>query len=1241
MKKVIACLLVLALTAAVSIGATLAYLTDTDEDVNVMTLGKVKIDQLEYERVDTETKDAAAEVQEFHDNKPLLPTVIKDGLDYSKPGDTYVDWAQIGKDGYTSPIWNPELINNEVDKMVFVKNKGDYDAYVRSVFAFEAGKYTTLDQFRKMVHLNLNTTDYTWEWVETPVTIGESTYFVATATYNKVLAPGALTEISLSQITLDKTATNEDVEAFGDTYQVLVKSQGIQADGFTDADTALNEGFGAIASNNVPWENDSPIRGIDLLTALHYYEGNKSNQITAKVTNVVFGLNEKFSAITEAYDGVLVDVDQDIPVYAYYVPNGNNYDVYFLANDEIYTPVDSSGLFKDMTALKTVGTANLDVSRTVNMFEMFRNCTALTEVDVSGWDTGNVTSMKNAFRNCKVLPEIDVADWDTSKVTDMAAMFRECKAVTELNTAKWDVSNVTNFAQTFAICDNLQIVHTSDWDTSGATTFSWMFYECRKLHTLDVSGWDTSNVTDMEYMFDNCKSLEVLDVSQWNTSKVTTFDHMFASRNQNAFDMKFKELDVSNWDTSNVVELNSMFYGCGSLTKLDLSGWDVSKVTTVNHMLSDCNHLTELNLKGWDTSSLVVMDCFLNDCDALTVVDVSTFKTHNVKDFCQVFDSCEALTQIIGLENWDTSNGLIFEEMFAGCPSLKELNLSSFNTRNALDKYKSEADTYNGYQSMFTDTNGLEKLILGANFSFDGDGKVTTASYKMALPSPAAKAGYTAKWKNVDTGVAYLASEIPEETAATYVPYYEYVAKGATVYNALNYLNADPNGKKITANVTNITFGLRKDYEEIASQYTGVLVDAEQEGPAYAYYVPNGSTSYDLYVLADDVIYAPANSASLFAGMSALTGVDTGNLSFSRTEIMERLFFNCTKLKNLNATDWDLSSVKDMNGMFYCCTSLESLDVSKWDLGNVTNMYCAFGSCEKLAALEVGDWDVSSVVNMGYVFYHAYALEELDVADWDVSNVTNFQDLFGGLTNQDRMALKKIDVSKWDVSSATNLRDMFYGCGKLTELDLSNWDVRNVTTMSHMFTDCIRLEKVNLSGWQTPNLTTMDGMFNDCRVMKTVDLSMFDTSKVTEFSQMFEACGSLEKIIGLENFVTTSGHDFSEMFSGCGSLKELNLSTFDTRQANSKYLNDGRYTNLMFQSFMGGCTKLEKITFGPYFSFDGDGSAPTNYKLVMPAASGVPGWDGHWYHVQTGVGYQPSEIPEETAATYVAVNPNP
>ena len=69
-----------------------------------MTLGKVKIDQLEYERIDDETKNENAQVQEFRDNKPLIPAVTDKNFDYT-PGTSYVDWEQIGKDGYTSDIW--------------------------------------------------------------------------------------------------------------------------------------------------------------------------------------------------------------------------------------------------------------------------------------------------------------------------------------------------------------------------------------------------------------------------------------------------------------------------------------------------------------------------------------------------------------------------------------------------------------------------------------------------------------------------------------------------------------------------------------------------------------------------------------------------------------------------------------------------------------------------------------------------------------------------------------------------------------------------------------------------------------------------------------------------------------------------------------------------------------------------------------------------------------------------------
>ncbi len=933
------------MTAAISIGGTLAYLTDTDEDVNVMTVGQVKIDQLEYERVDVETNGDDAKVQEFHDNKPLYPAVTKDDFKWDTT-DGVVDWAQIGKEDYTSGIWNPEKTNNEVDKMVFVKNKGDFDAYVRTVFAFEAGDYQTLDEFNAKVHLNLNETDWTWEWTQPPVTIGKGTYFVATATYNKVLEPGKLTEISLSQIALDPSATNDDVAGFGDTYQVLVQSQAVQVAGFEDADAALTSAFGELITDevgdgnppfelipdDVPFEGDSPVSGTDVKTAIHYLEGDATKEkITAKVTSVTFGLNKDYSDIVDDYEGTLVDVEQDVPVYAYYVPNGSNYDIYFLASDDIFAPMDSYELFYNgqaMSALAKLDMSNLNTSRTTRMSRMFRNlpvttldvsgfdtgaatamdyifyqcsklkslnlsgwdvsnvekidrgfyqCSALTTVgDLENWDLSNVLNTQHMFYQCKALKELtgtqnwglenttnimsmfhtcssltniegaeawklgkvsdasyafymasklseldvsdwdmsnatttfamfygaasletlDVSDWDMGNVKDISGMFSDCAKINGLDVSNWDTGNVTSMYMVFCRCPNLTSVDCGDWDTSKVTTMrlmfdgctglisvdasGWntakvtqmhgMFQNCLKLESVDVSSWDTSNVTTMNHMFRACISLEELDVSNWNVSKVTDFNSMFCGAGDNAFDMKLKELDVSNWQPTSAVKMNHMFYGCAQVTEFDMSGWNMPNLYTTSHMFADCSGLQNLDLSGWQTTSKwYSMDAMFNDCRSIKFLDVSSFTTSGVVEFSQIFEACWSLEEIKGLENWDTANGKTFDQTFLSCGSLKELNLSSFDTRNAKSGNKAlNGDISQGFVQMFSGCNSLQKLILGANFDFDGNGTVTAVC---ALPNPGEIDGAATKWYNAANDTYYAASEIPEpeDVAMTYV----------------------------------------------------------------------------------------------------------------------------------------------------------------------------------------------------------------------------------------------------------------------------------------------------------------------------------------------------------------------------------------------------------------------------------------------------------------------------------------
>ena len=246
LKKVLLGATAVALTAAVSIGATLAYLTDTDEDVNVMTLGNVYIDQIEQERVDD--TDAQTELTDFEQNQPLLPAVY--------PGD-FIPWADESE--WVVPgdeAWKVvEDNSNVIDKFVTVKNTGKSDAYIRTIFAFEEDS--------SLIHYVANganiTEGATWVWEENVGTIELDgvTYSLYVATYTEAVKPGETTIPSLKQIYMDKAATNEYCEQFGDTYDILVYSQAVQADGFdsviSGSDAALNEAFGDITSTNNPW----------------------------------------------------------------------------------------------------------------------------------------------------------------------------------------------------------------------------------------------------------------------------------------------------------------------------------------------------------------------------------------------------------------------------------------------------------------------------------------------------------------------------------------------------------------------------------------------------------------------------------------------------------------------------------------------------------------------------------------------------------------------------------------------------------------------------------------------------------------------------------------------------------------------------------------------------------------------------------------------------------------------------
>ena len=231
-KRSLLMILALALSLTLAIGGTLAYLQDTDADVNVMTLGSVYIVQNEQER------NEDGDLVEFRQNKPIYPAVYEGtSIPYADPA----DWV-VPNDEAWEVVENNE---NVLDKFVTVTNTGKSDAYVRTYIAFEVGAEAANDPY---MHMVVNGDPWEGKWLTdngkaVVIEVDDNTYKVYQMTYKNVLPAGETTIPSLKQIYLDKTADNKVVEAYGEDFSIIALSQAVQANGFKSAADALDTAF--------------------------------------------------------------------------------------------------------------------------------------------------------------------------------------------------------------------------------------------------------------------------------------------------------------------------------------------------------------------------------------------------------------------------------------------------------------------------------------------------------------------------------------------------------------------------------------------------------------------------------------------------------------------------------------------------------------------------------------------------------------------------------------------------------------------------------------------------------------------------------------------------------------------------------------------------------------------------------------------------------------------------------------
>ena len=96
-----------------------------------------------------------------------------------------------------------------------------------------------------------------------------------------------------------------------------------------------------------------------------------------------------------------------------------------------------------------------------------------------------------------------------------------------------------------------------------------------------------------------------------------------------------------------------------------------------------------------NTEEVTDMSNMFFGCFSLTQLDVSKFDTKNVTDMCSMFYECRALTQL-NVSKFDTKNVTDMSYMFYECQALKQLDVSNFDTKNVTNMYC----MFNGCQAL-------------------------------------------------------------------------------------------------------------------------------------------------------------------------------------------------------------------------------------------------------------------------------------------------------------------------------------------------------------------------------------------------------------------------------------------------------------------------------------------------------------------------------------------------------------
>ena len=599
-----------------------------------------------------------------------------------------------------------------------------------------------------------------------------------------------------------------------------------------------------------------------------------------------------------------------------------------------------------------------------------------------------------------------------------------------------------------------------------------------------------------------------------------------------------REIDLSNINTSSALDLSEMFYGCSSLKVIDISTFDTSNVEDMSYMFYGCSSLSDVNLTGIDTSHVESFKAMFRDCSTLKQINLDGFNTAAATSFEAMFKGCSGLENL-NLKNFNTENVAVMGEedelfggggMFEGCSSLASLDLSNFNT----SKVKI-------FSKMFSGCESLQELKIG---SFDtSSGETFRGMFENC------KAIRILDLSNFNTSRA-LDME--------------------SMFAGCDNLQ--------TVNVS--TFDTSK-VEDYCAMFKNCYALKELD-------------------LSGFETERAKSMAEMFSGCSSITELDLSSFTTSNVEDsndsndyrgIERMFENCSSLSSLNIASFDTSKITNFQRLFAGCNSLSNLDISNFNMSNGRELDEMFAGCTSLVDVRIPDNFIGNSADRYYgvsrIFYGCNSLETIpenfSFGSLSISSEDNIFEYTGdqsflptyyngtdeAVLNYDwagdnrRLILPtsegwtQIGTCEWRIENGVlTIRPINdEETGVLPSMESYQWnspwesEAQNITkivipkpisagkSVSSLFTNLTSLTEIEgLENLDVSNTAYFDNLFSGCSSLTSVDISSWDTSNAESQGAMFSECSKLSNVVIPDNFIGPKCSYMGYLFSGCSSL---------------------------------------------------------------------------------------------------------